>query len=267
MKLRLISDVHVNFYNSSKPLIEILDSLFPEIDSNNEILIIAGDVGEAFKGKEMVEKYIEMLKYFSKRWKHIVYVPGNHEFYYLEIPYNEANDRISNLCEKLGIQYLNKDIVELFGYTFVGCTLWSNVNKEWFDTAMKERYSPGINHTKFIELHKSHVEWMDLTLSKCPDKKVIVITHFLPLKKLISGKFSQPMYKISNTGYYTDLDWIFKKHHNCIAYWFCGHSHITELVKYENTIVYLNPLGNPKDLHLTKVFQDTLPMNGIKFTL
>lgn len=258
MKLRIISDIHVNFYENELPVIEKLNRYFKNIDYDNEILIIAGDVGIANE-----DKYIEVLKFIRSKFKYIILVPGNHEFY-THTNQHKINDDLANLCEKLGIEYLNKDTVELFGYTFVGCTLWSDLNQKYWYSMNPLIYTCFKSYESFVSTHKNHVEWLDKTLSKLNTDKVIVITHYLPSKKLIAGEFSQPQYAISNTAYFTDLEWMIQKYRNKLVYWFCGHSHITEVMKINKTIVYLNPMGTPGDEHKTKVYTGTLPIEGIK---
>jgi metallophosphoesterase superfamily enzyme len=119
MKIRLISDTHVNFYSSSKPLIEKLDKYFPK-NSKNELLILAGDVGQATRGANLDPKYVEMLEYFKSRWNHIILVPGNHEWYNSILTFETVNSMMRKECERLGIIYLNKNTYEYKDYIFVG---------------------------------------------------------------------------------------------------------------------------------------------------
>ena len=104
MELRVISDVHVEYYDDSKILIDRLNKYFPTVNSEKEILIIAGDIGMATDGNRINSKYLEILKYFRSRWKYIILVPGNHEWYGSTIPMSEVNDILSHECEKLGIE-------------------------------------------------------------------------------------------------------------------------------------------------------------------
>jgi hypothetical protein len=103
-----------------------------------------------------------------------------------------------------------------------------------------------LTHSSLVELWKSNVEWLDRTLSKV-EGKVIVVTHYLPTRKLIVGKFNRKEYEIGNTGYYSNLDWMIEKYNDKIEYWFCGHSHVTSLTTIGNTVLYLNPLGAPHE--------------------
>jgi predicted XRE-type DNA-binding protein len=44
-----------------------------------------------------------------KRWKHIIIVAGNHEYYTSGVKVEIVNNLISNQCESMGIDFLNKD--------------------------------------------------------------------------------------------------------------------------------------------------------------
>jgi len=264
MELRVISDIHVNFYDNAAPVIDKLNQLFPKINPDKEILIIPGDIGQIVnKNNQFDEKYYDVLKYLKSRWKYIIIVAGNHEYYGCQ-NMSYASDLLTNICEKMGIEFLNKDSVEMFDYTFIGCTLWSNLNKDYWNE-IEHKYSSFTDCESLCNLHKNNVEWLDKTLDKYKNKKVVVITHHLPSKKLISGHFNHSKYDISNTCYYSNLDWIIKKYSKNMIYWFCGHSHISELMVHKKTIIYLNPLGNPKDFNKQQIYKDTLPISGIHF--
>lgn len=242
MKIRLFSDVHVNFYESSEPLIEKLNSRLENVDEN-EILVIAGDVGSFIENDSIDPRYLDMLKYFRKRWKNkIILVPGNHEWYESQISMNTLNDMLSNECEKLGIEYLNKDTFKIGSYVFLGCTLWSHPSpKEW--ERIKHKYEKYMSYEDMKKLNQNHIEWLDKTLKKISESDtkntVIVITHHLPTYKLITGKFNSKKYKSSNTSVANNLEWLLNRYEGNIDYWFCGHSHVSHMCTYNDTILYL----------------------------
>jgi predicted phosphodiesterase len=256
MKIRLFSDTHVNFYNEAAPLIDKLNKYFVNVNSKKELLIVAGDVGNFVTGNKIEQKYLDMLKYFCSRWNHIILVPGNHEWYNSKIPFETVDNMMRNECKNLGIIYLNKNIYKYKDYTFIGCTLWSNVDKRFWPF-MKHKYEGFMTYEKMIKINANHIEWLDKTLKSLYNKKVIVITHHLPSRKLIGGIYVRPEYRISNTAYFTDLEWLIRKNSN-IQYWFCGHSHVNKLVTIGNTVIYLNPIGNPKDEIPKQVYRETL---------
>ena len=65
----------------------------------------------------------------KKRFKHVVFVAGNHEFYEGSLleGYNYLKKEV---CEKIGVVFLEKESVEfeeIPNVRFLGCTLWTNV--------------------------------------------------------------------------------------------------------------------------------------------
>ena len=54
----------------------------------------------------------------------VLYVPGNHEFDALD--YEETYVRLRLTCERLGITWLEREVVSIGRVRFVGTTLWSD---------------------------------------------------------------------------------------------------------------------------------------------
>ena len=114
MKFQLYSDVHTEMSKS-----------FPKLIKHSEILILAGDMGNISDGN--FEKFIE---YISETWKHIIYVPGNHEYYHDSLGVVELNNKYKSLMNKYdNIHYLQNDVWEFEDYIFIGTCLWSNPGK------------------------------------------------------------------------------------------------------------------------------------------
>lgn len=67
--MQCISDIHLEFY---KYLGDV-----PVIPTNAPILILAGDVGYP-----TLPLYWEFMKDVSRRYEHVLLVPGNHEYYH-----------------------------------------------------------------------------------------------------------------------------------------------------------------------------------------
>jgi UDP-2,3-diacylglucosamine pyrophosphatase LpxH len=137
-KIRLISDLHYDKYPDIQDLFEKLDFYYHNVDKDNEILIVAGDIGIATEQNELNETvirkgYSQVLKYLKSRWNHIIIIAGNHEYYTAKCSVVEVNNLISNECERHMIEFLNKDVFEIDGYVFIGCTLWSPVKRSIFE--------------------------------------------------------------------------------------------------------------------------------------
>ena len=71
LKIQLASDLHIEENESVD--INIEDYIIPKAP----ILILAGDIGNLYKKKQLQN----FLKKLSKKFVAIVYIPGNHEYY------------------------------------------------------------------------------------------------------------------------------------------------------------------------------------------
>ncbi len=126
MKLAIASDCHIEFGN-----IELKNT------ENAEVLVLAGDICVAHdldlnnsefssnKSKRIQEFFVKVCREFS----HVVYVVGNHEHYHGDFKYT-----VQHLKECLGyLKNLHILDTETFKYkdvTFIGGTLWTDMNKE-----------------------------------------------------------------------------------------------------------------------------------------
>jgi len=120
MRIALASDIHLEF-----------GDLFLKNEENAEVLILSGDIctAKVFKRKP---KERAMVKDFFRRcsfqFPHVVYVMGNHEHYDFDIA--NTYDRLkAELADLPNTHLLEKETWEHNGITFVGGTLWTDMNK------------------------------------------------------------------------------------------------------------------------------------------
>lgn len=129
MKIALCSDIHLEF-----------GSISLENTENADVLILSGDICVA---KDLLERadfnilgmtnesnqYHNFFQECCERFRHVIYVAGNHEHYH-----GDYATTIPTLRERLGylvnLHILDKEFVELNGVCFVGGTLWTDMNKE-----------------------------------------------------------------------------------------------------------------------------------------
>ena len=129
MKIALASDVHLEFGQ-----LEIKNT------ENADVLILSGDIcvakdlndhagvdilGESHKSN----RYHMFFQKCSEEFKHVIYIAGNHEHYHGDFAMS-----IPRIREKLAylpnIHFLDKEIVTFDDVTFIGGTLWTDMNKE-----------------------------------------------------------------------------------------------------------------------------------------
>jgi predicted phosphodiesterase len=177
MKIKLISDVHHEF--------------FEDIDlyKNNEqadVLVIAGDLAVGH------DACWYALKEFAEEHEHVVYVPGNHEYYRGQI--EVFDDYISRFSTGSRIHFMNPGMIKIKDVTFFGGTLWTNFRDNVFSQQAAAR---GISDfslirnfptTKASELYGKHIKYIKDAYAAVEGKKVIV-THFLPAIECISPQY------------------------------------------------------------------------------
>ena len=129
MKIAVCSDIHLEFGTIS------LDNT-----EGADVLILGGDICVA-KDLNTRDEYALMDRFgrseawhtffqeCSARFPHVIYIAGNHEHYH-----GDFRDTITRLRDKLGylrnLHILDKEILKVNDVTFIGGTLWTDMNKE-----------------------------------------------------------------------------------------------------------------------------------------
>lgn len=118
MRVQLVSDLHLERYPSYCP------AAAPDAD----VLVLAGDIG-SYQARSLLAGDDFGLTRFSPRrpqapWRRVLFLPGNHE--YDALPYEATRVRLHELCEALGIDWLDNEVLTIDGVRFVGTTLWSD---------------------------------------------------------------------------------------------------------------------------------------------
>lgn len=129
MKLYLCSDVHIEF-----------GPLEVHNNDNADVLILSGDivVASAFKNYDVhgiivpTKKAQDFLNFFhqcSTKFKDVIYVMGNHEHY--DGDFATSADILRTVLKQYpNIHLLDKEVRTIEDVTFIGGTLWTDMNKE-----------------------------------------------------------------------------------------------------------------------------------------
>ena len=117
-------------------------------------------------------------------YDHVLLLSGNHDLYNKNVVATALHEEIEKIClrlnkdNKLGhnIIYLQKKTIEIDGYIFLGCTLWSEIKniKETgafmpdykFITEYKGEVKLPIKPATTNTWHKDHVLWMKTQLQE-----------------------------------------------------------------------------------------------------
>ena len=107
MRIQVVSDLHLEFHNLLPPVVEDAD-----------VLVCAGDLAPIGTGA---------VRHAAEEWaeaRHILYVPGNHEYYGTDI--DRGRTQLAEECYSLGITLLDPDAVVIDNVHFIGATLWTD---------------------------------------------------------------------------------------------------------------------------------------------
>lgn len=244
MIIREMSDLHLEICPYFVP---------PMAEDNDSVLILSGDICTAYNLKGLV---LDFFKSCSLRFKHVIYVPGNHEYYRGHLPKDDTKIQEFLTENNLdNIHFLNGSSIVLDGVAFVGATLWTDANKG--DPLAKYAIEGGLNDYHVIRtqnyrklrandtilMHHNHKKFMfeEIVKYKAEGLKVVAISHHCPSSLSVAPRFRGDSL---NAAYYSNLENEIMD--TCPDYWFHGHTH--DSFKYElgDTVVICNPRGYSK---------------------
>jgi predicted phosphodiesterase len=233
MLLRLLSDLHLEF--------GVPFEIEPVREDGDTILVLAGDIHIGSK----VEPF---LRHAAIRFPHIVYVLGNHEFYYGDIDTlaEEVRESISDLEN---VSFLDNEVAVVGDVRFIGSTLWTDMDKRnpismihieqaLNDYAVIRKDERRLRALDTIELFDEAVKFLGAALAEEHHGPTVVVTHTAPSHLSIHPMFAR---SLINGAWFSDLDYLLHEHD--IAYWFHGHSHQTVHYEIAGTKVRNNPFG------------------------
>lgn len=217
MTIQYASDLHLEFTENSKYLEE--NPIIPVAD----ILILAGDVG--YIGHESYQNH-PFWDWASQNFKHVLVVPGNHEFY-RGYDLSELKEGTKQSIRK-NIHWYYNAVVVIDDVEFILTPLWAKINPHAeliiksrvadfsYIKYNEERLTPAV----FNKMHAECVDFLKRTFEKPLTTKRIVVTHHLPTLRCMDDEFKG---SILNGAFVAELDDLIL---NCGAdYWIYGHSH------------------------------------------
>jgi Icc-related predicted phosphoesterase len=252
MKIYLISDLHLEFYKSVHSLWRHIR--FPQV-TDDDVLILAGDIGYGLNHRSNVNTNLrDLLLMFRSKWKHVIYVSGNHEYYPLQrnsYDHDFMDYILRDMCKQVGIHFLQKGSVIIDGVRFMGCTLWSEIQPRAFD-AMNDGKVFNYDIDKYRGIHYEHKTWLRKELPQS-DLPTIVVSHHLPSNDMIHPKYQADIHRVTNSAYASNLNAIIGANKDIIKLWCCGHTHEYNHVDVEGVPIICNPFGYPGEKRVTKV--------------
>ena len=243
MRCTYISDLHLEFKTLRDPL--------PEGD----ILILAGDItlAKCLDPKPTESKEIKLrdstLAFFDEareKFDHVLYISGNHEPYHFDI--EETPKAIRKYIE--GIIYLDDDLAEIDGVTFIGATLWTDMDNENKRAILE--ISERINDFKIVSRGRAKFTPMDAVakfrksstyiadaVCKLEGKPVVVVTHHAPSPLGLNEKECG---NLLDGAFASDLHDLMEQNPN-ITNWVFGHTHVRKTFQVGDTSCRANCRG------------------------
>jgi len=250
VKFQLLSDLHLE----TQPDFRIAPA------PGAQLLVLAGDIGSYQRGSALRDDDFG-LRHFSPRhgWPvPVLFVPGNHE--YDDLDFDATHARLRATCARLGITWLEREVLVIEGVRFVGTTLWSDFDalaqQHAHDTtkALKQRekafraanfYLTRLSSLRsgermladaWRELGLECQQWLRGALAQPHAGPTVVVTHFAP-----SLRSADPRYGLTpgTAGFCNGLDDLLP----LADLWVHGHLHCPHDYTAGGCRVVANPLG------------------------
>ena len=236
MRLHILCDLHLEFGPAK---------ITP---TDADVVVLAGDIHLGREGRKWARAQFPA--------KPVVYVLGNHEFYRHSLP--ELTETLKRETDGSHISILENSAVEIDGYTFLGCTLWTDFqvapNPEAAMQSAEQimsdyhiiRFNPenrALRARDTARLHSESVSWLRNALAKRDGSRTIVVTHHAP-----SRRSEAPHHANSplNPAFASNLDSLIEE--SRVPLWIHGHTHYNVDYTIGSTRVLTNQRGYPDQL-------------------
>ena len=238
MRIQVVSDLHLEHHNPLPPLAEGAD-----------VIVCAGDLAPIGQGA---------VRNAAEAWtgaQHILYVPGNHEFYGTDI--DRARRALARECSQAGVTLLDPDAIVIDGVHFIGATLWTDFllngipdepgahrsAREMDDFDGKIRHEAGTGRFTTYEAARRHAEERAFIEAELADAQrdgttAVVITHHAPTPRSIAPRFHR---HALNPAFASNLEWLIGRYQPRL--WIHGHMQDSVDVMIGETRVLANPGG------------------------
>jgi len=271
MKIAVCSDIHLEFGPISLDNTEGADVLILGGDICVAKDVMDRDVYGIFDRFDRNARIHTFFQECSARFPHVIYIAGNHEHYH-----GDYANTITTLRDRLGylvnLHILDKEMVTFGDVTFIGGTLWTDMNNEdpitlnamsgmMNDFRCVTNSNRVVNYKVYDESgniptfktrtatfspddavvdHKAMLEYIRLMIEGKFDQKFVVVGHHAPSKLSTHPRYADEV--IMNGGYSTSLD-EFIMDHPQIKLWTHGHTHENFDYMIGSTRIVCNPRG------------------------
>ena len=240
MRIFGISDIHLEFLPDNDDF--SFTSKWPSAD----VLVLAGDIGSPIKRYDQYRRFLEHVK---KKYSTVIFISGNHEYYGCNFDREYVNRLLRQLASGTGCQFLHRESIVVSGVSFIGATLWSIISHE--SVYMINDFSQGVfeGQIDYVQEFAKDSEFIQRSL-KYTSLPTVVITHHLPSRRLIHGRFKDS----DNSGFCSNL--LDRVELRNMKLWVCGHTHEYVDTICDGRIIYANPVGYPHEKRNTQICLD-----------
>ncbi len=268
MKITLASDLHLEFS----------DCYDLKNENNADVLILGGDImiaedlhdhphvpsiyeygsfAELGRKQKRVQTFRDFLTRMSNLFPHVVYVAGNHEFYHGK--WVKGIQYLRDECAKFpNVHFLERDSVKIDDVTFIGGTLWTDMNKHdpltlhavrdmMNDFRIIKNDEKGYTNLKPADTvirHRETLAYIKTVIAEKHDEKFVVVGHHSPSHQSVHPQYVHET--LMNGAYHSDLS-EFILDHPQIKLWTHGHTHHCFDYMVGETRVVCNPRGYQSD--------------------
>ena len=241
MQLQVLSDLHLEAHNP-----------IPPPAAQADVLVLAGDLAPYSP---------RVLRAVAAAWKsveHILYVPGNHEFYRGEI--DDVRAKLAHTCAEVGIDLLDRRVTHIDGVRFIGATLWTDFALDGVASVVRAKqvalramadFTGAIRHrgglftpSESCRRHSADRAFVEreLAAAEAAGEVAVVITHHAPTSRSI-----RPWYQGNalNPAFASHMDAVINRHMPPL--WIHGHMHDSIDEALGDTRVLANPGGYTKE--------------------
>ena len=268
MRIKLVSDLHLEF-----------SDINIQNDNNYDVLILAGDImvaqdlhdhiaadfnpyssgafADLSRKQQRVQRFRDFFKRCSFQFPHVIYVMGNHEFYHGKF-YAGIDYMRHEVAKFPNIYLLENDTKVIDDVTFIGATLWTDMNKadpltmHAIEGMMNDfriirndmRSYAAMSAQDVVMRHRKTLQYFRSVLAEQHDKKFVVVGHHSPSFQSVHETYKDE--QLMNGGYHSDLS-EFILDHPQIKLWVHGHTHHPFDYMIGETRIVCNPRGYEND--------------------
>ena len=259
MKIALASDVHLEFGDLEFDNTDKADVLILGGD-----ICVAADITQRDPYNTMGEEYRSnrfhaFFERCCERFPHVIFIVGNHEHYH-----GDFAKTVPHFRDVLGylknLHILEKETFVLDDVTFIGGTLWTDMNKRSIRTlheisrmmndfrcvdnsaklADQRGWGGRFTTTDAADDHDAMVAFVRATVETDPAGRYVVVGHHAPSRLSTHPRYAHDT--IMNGGYSSELD-DFILDHPQIKLWTHGHTHEDFDYCIGSTRILCNPRG------------------------